>query len=182
MHVSSSHSKLSLPLIFYVSVYCGVCFLLSASNVTNIYTSWGSTTGVCITTSLWCIPMVGICIHLVLIHGPSQEHAKNLLNQCFEYGMINYNPTQQLPSAIQSLWWGIQLLVLVESPNPSAFHSWCGGSFSGLVQPNDMIDSESMMWLNLVILVWWLDIRLMNLLTPCWQNVLLLNHTFTLGS
>ena len=34
----------------------------------------------------------------------------------------------------------------------------------------------------MVILVWLLDIRLMNLLTPGDESVLLLNHTFILGS
>ena len=56
---------------------------------------------------------------------------------------------------------------LAELPNPSAFPTWLGGVFSSRK-------------CYLVILVWWSDIRLMNLLAPGWHSTLLLDHTFIL--
>ena len=49
------------------------------------------------------------------------------------------------PTAIQSIWWGKQLLGLGrESPSPSAFLTCWGGAFSSCFFPSDdMADSES---------------------------------------
>ena len=47
--------------------------------------------------------------------------------------------------AIPSIWWGIQLWGLGrESPNPSAFPTWCP-SFPCLVPSNDTVNSEAVM-------------------------------------
>ena len=48
------------------------------------------------------------------------------------------------PSPIQSIWWDIQPWRLKrESPDPSAFCTWLGGSIPGYVPPNDLVNSKS---------------------------------------
>ena len=61
---------------------------------------------------------------------------------------------------------------------------WVGGAscFSFSCPPDDSVNSESVVLLNLVILVWWLDIRLMNFHEPNQQNIVLLDLTFPLVS
>ena len=87
--------------------------------------------------------------------------------------------------AIPAIWWGIQLWRLGrESPNPSAFLAWWGGvfffRFGSIWWHNQLL---SLQWvLNLVILVWWLGIRLMGLLNLGLYSSLLLIPTFILGS
>ena len=47
------------------------------------------------------------------------------------------------PPTIQSVWYGIQIWGLTESPNPSlSLHVREGSSFPGLVPPNYMVNSE----------------------------------------
>ena len=64
-HLQASFSFKNEPLtnsLWYVLVGCyGVCFLLSDSHVTTVFTSGGSTIGVCDIPSFQSIPLVGIC-------------------------------------------------------------------------------------------------------------------------
>ena len=81
------------------------------------------------------------------------------------------------------MWWDIQLLGLGrESLNPSP--SLHGGR--GLLGGFGSIPWYGQLWiwwaLCMVILVWWLGIRLMSLLTPGLQSGLLLIPIFILGS
>ena len=57
-----------------------------------------------------------------------------------------------------------------------------GSSFPGLVPSDDAVNSDSVMGIKLVILVWSLGIRLMSLLTPGLQSGLWPTPTFILGS
>ena len=87
------------------------------------------------------------------------------------------------PQAIQLVWWVIQLWGLGRVlPDPSAISTWQGRGLPDFVPPND-ISTPNLWWvLNLTILVWWLDIRLIKLRVQGWWSFFLLNHTFTLGS
>ena len=71
-----------------------------------------------------------------------------------------------------------------QSPDPSIFPTWWGKGLLFQVLCHQMTQSTlNCGWaLNLVILVWWLGIRLMSLLAPGLQNGLLPTPTFILGS
>ena len=69
-----------------------------------------------------------------------------------------------------------------ESVNSSSFPTWLGCVFPGLVLCNDIVNSESVVGAkpgNSGVMITY---KLMNLLTPGQQIVLLLSHKLTLGS
>ena len=88
------------------------------------------------------------------------------------------------PPVIPTIWWGIQLWGLAQSypiPPPS-LHDGDGSSFPIWYHPMTELTMNLWWALNLVILLWWLGIRLMSSLPPHLQSSLLLIHTFILGS
>ena len=80
------------------------------------------------------------------------------------------------PPAISTIWWGTHLWGVwqrVIQSSPPSLHCGEGSSFPGLVQFGDMGEWICGGHWTLVILVWWLGIRLMSLLTPGLQSSLL---------
>ena len=47
--------------MLYVSAWYGACFLLSGSHVATMLTNGSLTVGICNATTLWSIPLAGIC-------------------------------------------------------------------------------------------------------------------------
>ena len=180
-----SFSELSLPQItvLHVGACYGVCFLLSGSYVPARFTNRSSAIGYYNTTALQSLPLAGICAPGDALWPTPGVH--------------------WLTASSNSLSWGSFMLVI------QLFHSHSihivGHAASGALQrvsqslhlpymasrgPLFQVVFHLVTWsapnlwwaLNLMIQVWWLGIRLMNLLTPGWQSILLLNYTFTLGS
>ena len=83
------------------------------------------------------------------------------------------------PPAIQSIWCGIQLWRLGRVTWPLCLANMVGKGHLFQVSFHLMTWSTMNLWwvLNLVITVWLLSIRLMNLIVPCWWSILLSNHT-----
>ena len=61
----SSLSELSLPPISNVGVMVFAHFLFSGSGVVTVYINGGSTIWVCTSTTLWSVPMTGVCASCV---------------------------------------------------------------------------------------------------------------------
>ena len=79
----------------------GVCFLLSGSHVTAVFTNWGSTIGVCDTSTLWSLPLLGICASLWW----SVVHTKSALIGCSPTAFSKLHATHSdIPPAIPAIW------------------------------------------------------------------------------
>ena len=171
-----------LYIICLVSVR-GVCFLLSGAMLDAISTLGGSTIGVCtIATPLEFTHGRHMC-NLVMVISPHQVCTEWLLPPLHWVGGALCCSICCSP-AIPSIWWGIQLWELGrESPNPSCLPYMVERGLLFQVWFHPMTQSTlNLQWaLNLVILVWWLGIRLMSLLTPGLQSGLWLIPTFILG-
>ena len=84
-------SEFSLPLISYFGACYGVCFLLSGSHVSVMFTNGGLTIRICTTATPWSVSLGRHMYLLLLVHGPHQECTRWLLLQfcccffhCFE--------------------------------------------------------------------------------------------------
>ena len=140
-----------------------------------MFTNGGSTIEVYNTTTLQSIPMVAICALWVSF----MAHTRGGPNSCspdhFEWGC--YSILKQLSFSHQSMWWSIHLWGL-GGVTQSLFLLYMLGM--GLLF-QVWFHPVTHLTLNLLIAGWWLGIRLMNLLTPGQQSMLLISHTFTLG-
>ena len=141
---------------------------------------WGSTIWVCTTAALQGIPMTGICNswRWSVVHTKSALSGSSL--HCLEKG--EPNATQLSPSHSMNMV-GIQLLGLGKITRFLRLPYMAGRDLFKCLLALMTWWNWNLCWaFNLVILVWWLGARLMNLLTPGQWSVLFLNHTFALGS
>ena len=167
--------------MFYGCVLYGVCFLFSGSNVVVVYTNWSSAIWVCTIATLWKIPMTGIFCLLVVVYGLCRKALSSCSPHCFELGVL-YVTNTAVPQTFSHYGWQYSCGDLSDSPIPlPSIHGGERISFPYLL-PYPMTWSTPNLWwaLKLVIPVWWLHIRLMNLLAPCWQNNSFLDHKFNL--
>ena len=154
-------------LYFYMLGVCsGVCFLLSGAMMGAIFTYAGSTIGICTTATHCSLPMAGICttwwwslansgIHRVAASFIA-SHRGNLL-------LLN-----QLSPSHSNYMVGHTALEVWQRDTHS-LHLPCimGGVFFSWFISIPWHSWLNLWWaLNLVILVWWLGIRLISLLTP----------------
>ena len=167
-----SFSELSPPLISVLSVMVfAFCFQFPVW--LPVY-QWGlSTIGVCTATTLWSIPMAGICTSLCSFMAHIRSCSEWLLHPLF--WAVRY------PPAIQFNWWDIHLWGL-SRVTWSLCHPYIARK-GLLFQVFPMTQLTPNLWwaLNLVFPVWWYDIKLINLLVPVQWSILLFISTFILG-
>ena len=119
---------------------------------------------------------------LVMICGPCQECIKWLLLPALSRLRLVLLITLS-PQQFQQHGGAYSFGGSAESPDPPpSLHCEEGSSFPGSAPPNDKVTPNMWLGLNLMILVKWFGIRLMNLLAPCQWSVSLLDHTFILVS
>ena len=163
---------------YYVGVCCGIFFLLAHTVVADISTSGGSVIGASIATTPWCISLAGICAFCWFV-----VHARDALCSC--------SPTSNRGCLMllkqQSSNYSINMvehtaLWALQSPDPNLSLHGREGSFLQVWYHPMTLWTLNMWWkLNVVILVWWLGIRVINLLTLGDSNMWKLNQTFYSG-
>ena len=107
LQVCYSLSELSLPLVFNVAVGYG-----------------GTLVQLCITATLWSIPLAGIYAHWCWF----LTYVRSTLNSCFATALSRgayIMPLNTCHPAIQSVWWAYSFGDSVESPITSTFFTWC---------------------------------------------------------
>ena len=127
----------------YIDVCYSVHSLLSGSNVTIMFTNVGWTTWVCTPTRLQGIPMVGICASWCWSLAHTRSALRGCSFHCFEK-VIALDCLFSCPTAIQSIWWGIQLWGLAESSLIPllSLHDREGSSFPGFIPHNNTVNSK----------------------------------------
>ena len=163
-------------IMLYFDVCYSVCFLFSSSHVAAMVTNGGSNIGVCNIRTLCSIPLAGIYASWWW----SMAHTRSAQSGCspstFWVGGASWYSFSCSP-VIPSILPGIQHWQLGRE---SVTQSLCLPKMVGRGLPFPSTKWHSWLWiprvLKLVILVWWLSIRLMNLLATGWQSTLLLNH------
>ena len=106
-----------INLFIYVVVCYSVCFLLSGAILNEVFTSWGSTIGICTTATFWSKSVAGICapgdghwpmpgMHQVAAPSPALNRG----------GAFCYPVS--CPPTVPTIWCNIQLWRLIrESPD-----------------------------------------------------------------
>ena len=167
--------------MLYVGACYGVYFLISGSHVAAMFTDWGSTIGVCNARTLCILPWQACVPHgddPWLMPGVQWVTAHSTILSRGNFILLIH-----LSSIIPSVLWGRQLWVLSRHPIPPTSLHGQERSFPGIIPPSYTVYSKSVVDIKpLVILVWWLGIRLMNLVVPGGQSALLLDHTNPLPS
>ena len=109
-----------------IGVCYGVCFLLSGSHLAAMFTSWGSTIGVCDTATVWSILLAGIYASSWWSLAHVRSVPSGCFCHCFELGGFMLL-IQLFPSCLNR---GVYSFAgSAESPDPSAFPTWWGGVF-----------------------------------------------------
>ena len=184
LHRWASFSEISLPPIcIYVGSLLWCMFSTLSSHVDAFFKGGGSNIGVSTKAVLGILHMAGICASWWWSSAHSGHALICCSLNCFEKGghyatqSAILQPFQPYGRAYCSGAWqrGTQALCLPYM---------VGRDLLFQVGFYPMTQSTPNWWWvwNLVILVWWLHIRLKSLLTAGGQSILLLDHTFTLGS
>ena len=163
-----------------ILVFCyNVCILLLGSHMTAVFTSWGSTNEVCNTPTLWSLPLAGMCTSWWWSVAHTRSALSGCITHCFEWGnfllLIQLYPSHSI-LLVGHTASGAQERVILSLSFP-----YMGmGLLLQVVHHMMTWSTQNLVGVNLLNLVWWLGIRLMNLLTSGWQGISLLSHTFTL--
>ena len=175
----------SLHFVYYMFGVCyGVCFLIFGAKLDAIFTYGGSTVRVCTFATLLEFTHGRHMSNLVMVISPHSGMHSVAASPLLWVGGSILLLTQLFPShpiylvghtalgAQQRVTWSLHLPYMMW--RGLLFRVWC----------HQMTGVTLNLWwaLNLVILVWWLGIRLMSLLTPGLQSGLLPTPTFILGS
>ena len=165
----------------FVGVCYSVFFLLSGSNVAIRLANGGSTIGVCTMQPFEACPW-----HVIVPPGDALWPTPGM-NWVVDPSIASSRGKlhDTMPAVLQPFIWydGVYNLGLgrVSWSLHLLYMAWRGLLFQVLLHPITWLTPTLWWALNLVIPVWWLGIKLMNLYTPGWLNILLL-HTFILGS
>ena len=127
-----------------VYVCYGVCFLLSGSDQAAMFTSGGSTIGICNTTTLWSIPLASISASKWW----SMANAKNVLSGCFSHCFKYRKLFATYPAVLQPLhqYCGAYRFGSLAESHPIpllSLHGREGSSFPDSAHPDDMVNFES---------------------------------------
>ena len=127
--------------MFYVGACYGVCFLLSGSHVAAMLTNGGSTIGVHDMTTLWSIPLGGICTLCDGLWPTPRLHLVVAPSTALSRG---YHASHSAVPHPFHLYGGAHSSEGLEEIHPIHLPTWCGRVFFlGCVPTNDMVNSES---------------------------------------
>ena len=136
-----------LCLLSAFKLWCGCHFLKCRLNHWSLHDC-----------NIYSIPWAGICAfwYWFMVHTGDAESSCSF--HYFEQGKDLCYSSSCTP-AIQSIWWGIQIWELKESCQIPMSSIYCGkgSSFLGFVPPNDMVNPNLWLALNLMIPVWLAD-------------------------